>query len=105
MGGLLSQLSAVGALDEQSDPESDIVYLWPECIDAWGHWQKLQTQWRAGMAWATGLDYTAVRAYLDEQGIEPGPDRRELFACLQACEFACLDAWAELRANEPPTTR
>lgn len=105
MGGLLSQLAAVGAFDAQGEPDpgGDTVYLWPECVDAWGHWQQLQTQWRAGFGGgATGLDYSGVRAYLDEQGIEPGPERRELFACLQACEFACLEAWSELRSKDPP---
>lgn len=105
MGGLLSQLSAAGAFDAQDDlddPAGDIVYLWPECVEVWGFWQQLQTQWRTGMAGATGLDYAAVRAYLDEQGIEPGSQRREIFACLQACESATLKAWEDLRAKDPP---
>lgn len=87
---------------EVAEPDGDVVYLWPECVDAWNHWQQLQTQWRAGPAGATGLDYAGVRAYLDELGIEPGPERRELFECLRACENAALEAWAACRPSTPP---
>ncbi len=34
----------------------------PECRDAWRLWQAAQTQWRVGMAGATGLDYVAVES-------------------------------------------
>ncbi len=106
MGGVLAQLSAAGVFDAQADGEAEgePVYLWPECVEEWAHWQHLQTQWRVGMAGATGLDYQGVRAYFDEVGIEPGEARRELFACIQACEFACLEVWADQRATTPPPT-
>ena len=103
MGGLLQQLAAAGAFNQpQTDEEPECIYLWPESVDAWEHWRALQTQWRAGMAGATGLDYAGVRAYLDECGVEPGPERRELFECIRACEHACLEVWAELRDKQPP---
>lgn len=104
MGSVLSQLAAAGAMagdDDGADGEP-VIYLWPESVDAWAHWQQLQTQWRSGMGGVTGLCYAGVRAYLDEQGIEPGPERRELFDCIQACENACLHAWAEIREREQP---
>lgn len=50
------------------------------------------------MAGPTGLDYAGVRAYLDLQGIR-GADRRSVFAGIQACEAATLEAWAEQRDN------
>lgn len=108
MGGMLSKLAAVGALDEPTGSDAqagNTIYLWPECVEAWGHWNQLQTQWRVGVAGSTGLDYSGVRAYLDECGIEPGPERQELFSCIRACEVATLDAWAEQRSKEPPPTR
>lgn len=104
---MLAQLAAAGVTpggqdaDDGDDP-GDHAYLWPECVDAWRHWQSLQTQWRTGVAGVTGLDYTGVRSYLDELGIEPGADRRELFECIRAAERACLDAWDAAREKEPP---
>jgi len=75
-----------------------VAYLWPDNVLAWQCWQGVQTQWRVGMAGATGLDYAGVRAYLDEQDL--GTDRREVFAGIQACEHATLAAWAEQRERE-----
>lgn len=104
MGGLLAQLSAAGAFDagagDGADGERVVAYLWPECRPAWYHWQRLQTQWRSGVAGREGLDYDGVRAYLDENVPRRGARRRELFACVQACEAACLDFWAEVRERE-----
>lgn len=63
------------------------------------------------MSGATGLDYTGVRAWLDENGFEHGSDRRrETFECIQAAELATLDVWHERRleqernkpSNQPP---
>ncbi len=102
---MLAQLAAAGVTtgsggDDDDDDEGDPVYLWPDCVDAWAHWQSLRTQWRTGMAGATGLDYAGVRAYLDEQCIEPGDERRELFDCIRAAEAASLEAWEERRAAD-----
>lgn len=108
MGGLLARLAEAGAMEHQGadDAAADVIYLWPECVEAWRHWQALQTQWRYGGAGgATGLDYAGVRAYIDEQGIRPRAQRRELFACIQACEAASLDAWAESRSRQQPPPR
>lgn len=56
----------------------------------------VQTQWRVGMAGATGLDYAGVRAALSIQGVR-GAELREVFECIQAAEVATLSAWHELR--------
>lgn len=113
MGGLLAQLAAVGAFDAQpeggeptaGDPADDsenTAYLWPESVAAWGHWQRLQTQWRAGMGpYPTGMDYAGVRNYFDLAGIAPA-ERAELFECVQACEAACLDVWAQVQRQPQP---
>lgn len=76
-----------------------MAYLWPCNVDTWRHWQALQTQWRAGMGGATGLDYAGVKAYLDEQGLKKTA-RREVFDGIQAAERGTLDAWAEQSAKE-----
>lgn len=75
-----------------------VAYLWPDCVRAWGCWMGVQTQWRVGMAGATGLDYAGVRAFLDEQDL--GDERLEVFSCIQACERATLDVWAEQRERD-----
>jgi len=74
--------------------------LWPCNVPAWQAWQAVRTQWREGMGGRTGLDYAGVRAWFDLQGIR-GAKRRRLFAGIQACEAATLEAWAEQR--EQPT--
>lgn len=63
-------------------------------------WIQLQTQWRTGMAGATGLDYAGVRTWLDEATAFSGDERRELWQCIQACELATLAAWAARRERE-----
>lgn len=92
-----AHLQALGAFNREAHAKE--VYLWPDNLPAWGAWQAVQTQWRVGMGGATGLDYTGVRAWLDEQG-SAGPERRELFAGIQACERATLEVWAEARERE-----
>ena len=77
-------------------PETRTEYLWPECLPLWRHWQAVQTQWRAGMGGATGLDYAGVAAYLSEVGVE-GEDRRECFGAIRACEGETLEVWAQQR--------
>lgn len=78
---------------------TDQVYLWPENEEAWAHWCALQTQWRSGMAGATGLDYAAVVAYLREQGLR-GDERRQVFDGIRAAETATLDVWARQRERD-----
>lgn len=48
------------------------------------------------MGGATGLDYSGVRALLDELGVV-GEERREVFNGIMAAERATLEVWAEKR--------
>lgn len=85
---------------QDAEPEQRTEYLWPDNVDTWGHWRQVQTQWRAGMSGATGLDYAGVSAYLTEQGIQPGtPERQEIFEGLRAAEQATLEVWSEQAAK------
>lgn len=79
-------------------PPGEVEYLWPENVLAWRAWCELQTQWRVGMAGATGLDYAGVAAYLTETGVA-GEERQAMFAAIRAAEAAVLDVWAERRNN------
>jgi len=69
--------------------------LWPENVKTFNIWGQLQTQWRVGAAGATGLDYTAVTAYLrDVVGIKK-KDLLERFEEIRAMEIATLNEWAK----------
>lgn len=49
--------------------------LTPETRDVWQLWQASQTQWRVGMAGATGLDYVAVASLAHTLRIDWGSPR------------------------------
>jgi hypothetical protein len=62
----------------------------------------VQTQWRVGMAGATGLDYAGVEAAARLRGTPLDPDT---FGALQLCEHAALAAMNERRQKEAPHGR
>lgn len=103
-------LAALQRVELQSTAQVDVaeeIYLWPECEAAWRHFWALGSQWHysGGMDGAkTGLHYACVQAYLDEEGIAAGPERRELFGLLRVAEEAALQAWADLRSQRTPAT-
>lgn len=59
----------------------------------------LQTQWRTGMAGATGLDYSALPAVMDLRGIIKLKDRKRIFSGIRIMESAVLKLWSERRNN------
>lgn len=59
---------------------------------------RVQTQWRMGFGGATGLDYPAVFQTMDRCKIAD-PDG-ELFAGVQAIEFAALKAMAARQSRK-----
>jgi hypothetical protein len=86
----------LGLLDA---PKDEIEFhLWPESVLAWRCWTSLQTQWRTGMAGATGLDYAGVRAWLLDAGLTDA-ERIDVWPGIQACEVATLQVWAERQAE------
>lgn len=93
-------LAAFGlvAIDADQRSDDDAFVLWPENVPAVQLWLDAATQWRVGMAGATGLDYAAVEALLRINGIR-GDQRRELFADLRIMEGATLRAWGEDRGR------
>jgi hypothetical protein len=84
----------LGLLDAPKD-ETEF-HLWPENVLAWNHWKEVETQWRVGMAGATGLDYAGVRAWLLEAGLTDA-ERLDVFRGIKACERGTLEAWADRR--------
>ena len=82
---------------DRSPPKQDLCYLWPDNVDTFNVWSQLQTQWRVGMSGATGLDYTAVTAYLREVVGVKRKDLDEWFKNFRAMEIATLNEWAKLQ--------
>lgn len=88
------------AAPDDDRPPGDVVWLWPCNVRAWAIWQRIQTQWRCGMAGRDGLDYPGVATYLREvERIKPR-HFQDMFKCLQAMEFAALDEWSKQRQKE-----
>lgn len=87
--------------DDDAPPvQHDKCYLWPCNVADFVIWQQLQTQWRiGGMGVMTGLDYTAVIAYLrDVRGMNRQA-RADIFPGLRAMEDACLSEWSKKQAS------
>lgn len=93
------QIVDAGEDEEPVRVKTKKCYLWPCNVPTYNIWQRLQTQWRrAGMDnTPTGLDYTAVTAYLVDVLRTPAKQRPEIFEGLQAMECATLDEWNKQR--------
>jgi hypothetical protein len=73
--------------------------IWPENVNAFLVFDAMRTQWRVGMAGATGLDYAALPATLDLLDIEFDEDttRKQLFSQLRVMEYEALSLMAQQR--------
>ena len=74
-------------LDEASGGD---VEIWPDNILAVRVFLAMSTQWRVGLAGATGLDYGALPAVMRLMQVPPG-ERRIVFNDLRALEDAALE--------------
>jgi hypothetical protein len=74
----------------EPEPIDDAFWLWPCNVPSLQLWLRVQTQWRVGMAGATGLDYHAVEATLRLSAV-PRRDWPQQFADLQGMESAWLE--------------
>lgn len=93
-GMLMAVLGGSG----DGEPE-EVGYLWPCNVEAWNHWQAVQSQWRIGMHGQTGLDYAGVLAHLRE--IVPKRRRRaEIYAGIRAAEYGTLVGLADRKKGE-----
>lgn len=73
--------------------------VWPENWPALELFAAVSTQWRVGMAGATGLDYAGVLAAMEFYGVKP-EERRARFEDLRIMERAALEAMAEKAARK-----
>ncbi len=74
----------------------EAVELWPENVASVDLYLAIETQWRVGMAGATGLDYAGVQAAMQLRGDHP---RR--FDDIQILEREFLAIMSEKRAKAP----
>ncbi|HMZ01470.1 MAG TPA: DUF1799 domain-containing protein [Burkholderiaceae bacterium] len=78
-----------------SDFDHEYVEVWPETELAYSTFSRLGTQWRVGgMGSATGLDYTAVLAFIRTLRL-PREQADELFEDIQVMEAEALAVMAE----------
>lgn len=78
-----------------------IVDLWPENVLPNDVFLAMGSQWRVGMAGATGLDYGALPAVLKLMRVPKG-ERIDVFDCLRVMEAAALRVMhARGRSNRP----
>lgn len=82
---------AAASAGAQQDEEA---YLWPCNVGAWQHWCAVQTEYRSSGMGSTWLDYSGVRAYLDEEGLQ-GDQRRDVWLGIRAADAATRAVWAE----------
>lgn len=69
---------------------SDPVDVWPENWLTVTLFCDMNTQWRTGMAGATGLDYNVLFRLMDEAGIT-GADWRETLDSIKTMEIEALE--------------
>ena len=74
---------------EQPERAPDEVGVWPDLAEAFGLFEALQTQWRIGLAGATGLDYAAIPLVARLRGLTTAA-LRALWPDLQAMERHAL---------------
>ena len=65
------------------------VEVWPENWPAYALFAYMRTQWRVGMAGATGLDYGPLHRKMDRMDLAPA-DYDDLEADIQTMEYAAI---------------
>jgi len=80
-------------VEEASGPP---VEVWPDNVQALNVMIAMGTQWRVGMAGATGLDYSALPAVMRLVGV-PTTDRGEVFDAIRTMEDAALQTMRKSR--------
>ena len=89
-------MAALGFDPEDFDEEDNISEVWECNADAFYVFESMATQWRVGMAGATGLDYAAMPVVMDMVGVER-KRRPEVFSSVRIMETEALATMAENR--------
>lgn len=74
---------------DAADYEAEPIEVWEDNLESVRVFSMLSTQWRAGMAGPTGLDYAAVLAVLRLHGLSD-ERARAVFEDIQTMEHAAL---------------
>lgn len=96
MALLLAKTAAAGispAAPAVEEPDTGVIYLWPECVAAWEAFLDLGDQWRDGV-----LPRADVVAHLREQ-FPDDEERREVYECVCACARVVRRVHAEHEAG------
>lgn len=75
----------------------DSIELWAANAQSFAVFESMGTQWRMGMAGATGLDYQALPVVLEMAGLKKRKDRAAIFADLRVMEREALRTMADNR--------
>lgn len=73
----------------------DSIELWATNAQSFSVFEAMGTQWRMGMAGATGLDYQALPVVLEMAGLKKRKDRLAIFADLRVMEREALRTMAD----------
>lgn len=79
---------------EPEDYASDDVELWPENWPAWRLFLQVCTQWRVGVAGATGLDYGPLFRLMDRMDLGR-EEWDQLFDDIRVIESSALETMRE----------
>jgi hypothetical protein len=75
--------------------------LYEQNVAVFNLFTKCLTQFRAGFAGPTGLDYSGVKQVMDITCVEPS---EQLFSDIQTLEYAYLEALKDRNAREPASS-
>lgn len=87
-------MEALGFDPEDFDESDMVIEVWECNADAFYVFEAMWTQWRIGMAGATGLDYAAMPVVMDMVGVKK-KRRPEVFASVRIMENVALEIQAE----------
>lgn len=89
-------MAALGFDPEDFDEDEFVIEVWECNADAFYVFESMATQWRIGMAGATGLDYAAMPVVMDMAGVKK-KRRPEVFQSVRIMEQVALESMAENR--------
>jgi len=84
-------LAAIGLYREIQTDIEETFALWPDCVETFNFWLKIQTQWKRDLNGRyAGLSYPAVNIVMDWEGI-PKKQRKALSNEIRAMEIAVIN--------------